>query len=94
MTRPSPVTSFVWTDTFRRDYKRLAPALQERVKEALERLLDNPVPPGLRLEKLAGHDLYTIHVTPNHSHKLSFGLEGGIAVLRRVRTHKEIDRAP
>lgn len=56
-----------------------------------------PPPARLRFEKLTGYknpSIYTIHVTRNHSHKLSFELVGNVAVLRKIGTHKEIDRAP
>lgn len=39
-------------------------------------------------------NIYTIHVTPNHSHKASFELRDDVAVFRQVGTHKELDRAP
>ena len=79
---------------FQERHQRLPPELQKQLREVLGNLLENPVPASVRLEKLAGNDLYTIHGTRNHSHKLSFELEGSTAILRRVRTHKEIDRAP
>lgn len=54
-----------------------------------------PIPPGLEFEKLKGYDnpsLYTIHVGGNC--KVSMEIDGSIARLRRVGTHKEIDRTP
>lgn len=39
--------------------------------------------------------VFTIDVTPNKAYKISFEYgDSGAVVLRRVRTHKEIDRAP
>jgi hypothetical protein len=55
------------------------------------------LPGRLRFEKLSGYKnpaIYTIHVTANHSHKVSFALLGTTAILRKIGTHKEIDRAP
>lgn len=83
--------------SFKNSYSRLSDDIQEQVMVALECLLIDPQPKRLRLEKLQGNNkppVYTIHVTPNHSHKLSFELHGDIAVLRRVDTHKTIDRNP
>ena len=61
----------------------------------LRDLLRNPMPPGLRFEKLQGYrnpSIYTIHVTGNY--KASMEIDGDTATLRRVGTHNEIDRRP
>lgn len=36
--------------------------------------------------------MYSVDVTGNHAYKISLSIEGGVAVLRRVATHKRIDR--
>lgn len=41
--------------TFKRDYQRLDPEIQKEVDKALEKLLMDPRPPGIRFEKLQGH---------------------------------------
>lgn len=77
--------------------KKLPDDIRQKLKEALIELLKDPQPKRLRLEKLKGNNrppIYTIHITANHSHKLSFEIEGDVAVLRIVGTHKEIDRKP
>ena len=38
--------------------------------------------------------VFTMDVTSNKAYKLSFHLEDGGAVLRRVGTHGQIDRTP
>lgn len=38
--------------------------------------------------------IFTIHATRNHSHKISFEIEGDVAIMRKIGTHKEIDRSP
>jgi plasmid maintenance system killer protein len=58
-------------------------------------LVRNPIPAGLRFEKLKGcshPDIYTIHVTGNY--KISFEIADGTAYLRRVASHDEIDARP
>lgn len=83
--------------SFQNDFKSLPADIKESVKEALADLLKDPQPKRLRLEKLSGYKrpgIYTIHATHNHSHKVSFELIGDKAELRRVGTHKEIDRKP
>lgn len=80
-----------------RALKKLPVEIKDQAKEALKKLLDDPQPKSIRLEKLSGYkrpDIYTIHATANHSHKISFELEGECAVMRRIDTHKRIDKTP
>lgn len=86
------ITRLMKTRRFERDYLRLG---DRRVDRVLEALMQNPMPPGLRFEKLKGHhspDIYTVHVTGNY--KISMSIEGATATLRRLGTHDDIDRAP
>ena len=83
--------------SFQNSYKSLPEEIKNAFKDSYKLLLDDPQPKKLRLEKLSGSrrpGIYTIHITANHSHKLSFELVGTIAELRRIGTHKEIDRTP
>ena len=83
--------------SFKNSYRDLSEDVKASLKAAIPLLLSDPQPKKLRLEKLSGHKkpgIYTIHVTANHSHKLSFELVGTTAEFRRVGTHKEIDRTP
>ncbi len=82
---------------FKRDLRAMSVDIQQHAITAFSDLKREPLPKRLRFEKLSGYRntaIYTIHVTPNHSHKASFELVGTTAVLRRIGTHKEIDRAP
>lgn len=88
-------------DTGRKSFinsaRKLPDNLKEELREALKDLKKYPQPGGLKLEKLSGYrspGIYTIHFTGNNSHKLSFELDGTTAILRRVGTHKAIDRSP
>lgn len=83
--------------SFQNSYAPLSDEVKLAFKAAYKLLLTDPQPKKLRLEKLSGHKrpgIYTIHVTSNHSHKLSFELVGTVAEFRRIGTHKEIDRTP
>ncbi|PKH12586.1 hypothetical protein BI292_06135 [Pseudomonas sp. 43NM1] len=83
--------------SFQNSYSALSDEIKSAFKDAYRLLMTDPQPKKLRLEKLSGckrPGIYTIHITPNHSHKLSFELVGTVAELRRIGTHKEIDRAP
>lgn len=82
---------------FKRCVKRLSAEVKEALISALQDLKRDPQPARLRLEQLSGYrrpDIYTIHITTNHSHKASFEIDGTTAIMRRVGTHKEIDRTP
>jgi mRNA-degrading endonuclease YafQ of YafQ-DinJ toxin-antitoxin module len=91
------IRSFEYKTRFKREYKKLSPELKREIKAALEDLQREPIPLSRRFEKLEGYrnpNIFTIHVTTNHSHKLSSELVGDRAVLRRIATHSEIDRNP
>ena len=82
---------------FKRDFKRLPVEVKKQVKEALGALLESPPPSWIRFEKLKGYrnpNIFSIHATRNHSYKISFELDGDVAVLRRVGSHKKIDEQP
>lgn len=82
---------------FKRSVQRLSPDIRAQLQQALKDLKKDPQPGRLKLEKLQGYKnpfIYTIHFTGNNSHKLSFELKGDVAVMRRVGTHRKIDRCP
>lgn len=82
---------------FKKEYETLDAALKDAVDETLKDLLRVPIPPRRRFHALGGYKnpkLYTIDVTPNKAYKISMEIEGECATLRRVSTHREIDRAP
>lgn len=93
MTRPHPIKRVRSTQAFADLLRKLPPEIQEAARQAVKDLVADPHPKKYRLEKQTA-DYWTIHVTRNHSHKLSFMLDGDCAVLRKIGTHKEIDRAP
>jgi len=83
------------TKRFERDYRKLEASMQSRVDDRLRDMLKDPRPPGLAFEKLNGYtrpDIFTIHITGNY--KLSFEVDGTLAILRRIACHKDIDRRP
>jgi len=80
---------------FQRQYRKLTAQQQHLCDEKLRDLLRDPMPPGLRFEKLKGYrkpSLYTIHLDGNY--KLSMEINDGTAILRNVGTHNAIDRGP
>lgn len=85
---------------FENQYRKLPSEIKLQASVAIKLLVEHstsPFPKSLRFEKLTGYknpNIYTIHITPNHSHKASFELRGDVAVFRQIGTHKELDRAP
>ncbi len=76
--------------------KALAPDIRNAAKEAIRDLLKHPIPASLRLHALHGYrnpKVFTIDVLPNHAYKISLEIDGQRANLRRVGTHKLIDRS-
>lgn len=87
----------VFTEGFKKQYQKLEPTLKEATKEAIDDLYKTPLPASLRFHSLGGYKnpkLYTVDVCSNKSHKISMEIDGEIAILRKIATHKEIDRAP
>lgn len=85
------------TERFIQDYKGLPIDLQRQVDACLIDLGRDPLPAARRAHSVTPRgqrpQVYTVDVTRNKSHKLSFHIEGTMAVLRRAGTHKLIDRA-
>lgn len=92
-----PIAKIELTDRFKRDFKRLDPALQLRVETILtEQLIPWPTRGTLRHHTLSGikPPVHVLDVVGNHSHQITFQLDGDVAKLLRVGTHREIDRRP
>ncbi|MDP2827068.1 MAG: hypothetical protein Q8O37_00525 [Sulfuricellaceae bacterium] len=93
MTRPHPIRFARYDEQFKALLSKLPAEIREAARQAIKDLTLDPYPKKYRLEKQTS-EIYTIHVTRNHSHKLSFELAGDTAILRKIGTHKEIDRSP
>ncbi len=89
------ITEWSLAKRFQRQYKKLTGEQQKLCDDKLADMLKDPMPPGLRFEKLQGYrkpSLYTIHLDGNY--KLSMEITGTKAHLRNVGTHNDIDRGP
>ena len=83
------------TDPFKRDLSDAAPDTRKAALAAIDKLVLHPSANSLRLHALKGQGkptVYKIDVLPNRSWQISFHLEGEVAILRRLATHKDIDR--
>lgn len=83
------------TDRFKRDFKRLPVDLQMQTEECLLAFSEDPLPESRRPHRVNSTrpKVFSLDVTSNKSHKVTFMIEGGVAILLRVATHKEIDRS-
>jgi hypothetical protein len=90
-----PIATWELTSRFKRDYKRLDATLQARVDEVLFLLVPWPSS-SLRPHTLNGYKpaIYVVDLTPNKSHQMTFRVEGTVAKMLRVCTHREVDRTP
>jgi len=63
------ITKVTFKPRFQRDRRKLPPEIRERLNEKLKSLYQDPMPPGLRFEKLKGYsrpDIYTFHIDGNY----------------------------
>lgn len=89
------IESISYKNTFKKQYKKLPSEIKKLVESKLKDLQKDPMPPGLRFEKLKGYrrpDIFTIHITGNY--KISLEINGPNALLRCVGCHNNIDRSP
>lgn len=83
--------------SFQNRLKSLPDEIRADAIEVIKDLLKDPMPKRIRFHRHEGYSrptIFTVHVTRNHSHKLSLELRGTTAILRSIGTHKQIDRAP
>lgn len=91
------VVGFKTTDRFDSEFKRAPYDAQRAAKGALGTLQSNPSSSVIRLHQLSGFGkptIWKIDVYANKSWQITFELDGQIAILRRLATHKRIDRDP
>lgn len=88
--------SLRFSESFKRDFSHLAPDIQKQAEQCFSDILKDPMPGIRRAHSVTPRGkkptVYTVDVTTNKAYKLSFHMDGLEAVLRRVGTHKAIDR--
>ncbi len=86
------------TASFERDFNSLPRDIQVATVECIEDLAANPIPARRRIHSVSpqGHKptIYSADVTSNKAYKLTFQIDSRLAILRRVGTHRQIDRRP
>ncbi len=91
------VTGFRPTDRFKKELKSAPIDCQKAAKDVLNSLQKQPIPTILRLHNLKGYSkptIWKIDIYANKSWQITFEMDGETAILRRLATHKEIDRKP
>ena len=91
------ITGFTRSEGFESDAKSLDVNTRAVLREALTLLLTNPRAKRLRLHTLKGFGkptIYKIDISSNKAWQVTFELDGNTAHLKRVATHKEMDKRP
>lgn len=95
--RDLAITGFAYSERFKAELIALPPDIVRAAKEALQLLQKNPNARSLRLHTLTGMPkptVWKIDVFPNRSWQITFELNGTVAELKRIGTHRQIDRDP
>ena len=91
------ITGFAYSLRFAADLKSAPADVQQAALQALNLLVLNPTAKSLRLHPLKGMPkptVWKLDVFANHAWQITFEINGTIAELKRLGTHKTIDRAP
>ena len=70
------------------------PQLQKEVLLAIKDLMEDPIPAKRRFHTIDSKrpKVYSIDVTSNKAYKISLQIDGTVCLLRRVGTHRDIDK--
>ena len=83
---------FLWTEPFKKDFKRLPENLKTKIPVILARFSENHHYPSLQVKKMEGRqDIWEMRVNDSYRMTFQFVKEG--TLLRRVGTH-DILRTP
>jgi mRNA-degrading endonuclease YafQ of YafQ-DinJ toxin-antitoxin module len=91
------IENFSYSARFKAEFKALSDDAKKACIEALKTLQSHPQAKSLRLHTLKGMPkptIWKIDVYANHSWQITFELVGTTAELKRIGTHKAIDRDP
>lgn len=97
MSREFKVSGFAYSERFKTEMQDASPDIHRAALNALELLQANPKAKSLRLHNLTGYPkptIWKIDVFVNRSWQITFELVGEVAHLKRISTHRSIDRAP
>ena len=75
----------VFTEPFRKDYKKLSTGVQKSLGKALKFLITNPRHPSLRSKKIPATSIWYARLSK--AYRFTFQFENDSVILRRVGTH-------
>ena len=76
----------LFTNQFKKDYKRLSPQIQKNVKEKIPLLENNPMHPTLRTKKIKGSK-YVFECSVNMGIRITWQYQNQDILLRAVGEH-------
>jgi len=83
---PLGIARFQRIPRFKKSYRKLNDRTQRAVDEVIQELLLDEMPPGRNLEKNKSvRNVWTVRVSQGY--RLSFEVDGNIAILRNVGSH-------
>jgi mRNA-degrading endonuclease RelE of RelBE toxin-antitoxin system len=83
----------IFTNRFKKAYRRLPQDIQSKVKKAIRLLDEDPRHPSLRVKRIQGTDkVYEGRIA--RKYRFSFEFEGEVRMLRNVDTHDECWKNP
>lgn len=97
MSRNFKVERFAFSARFQSEIQKVEPDVLKAAQEVLAVLQKNPQSKKLRLHPLTGLPkpmVWKIDVFLNRSWQITFEINGTTAELKRIATHKSIDREP
>ncbi len=97
MTHRIVISGFSYSARFASDLRNAPAEIQQAARQALSMLQANPNARSLRLHRLTGYPkpgIWKIDVFTNHAWQITFELNDTVAELKRLGTHKAIDRTP
>lgn len=85
------------SQSFDKDFEKSPTDIKKAAKKAVDDILKRPIPKSRRLHRLGRSrltkdNIYVIDVFSNHSYQITFEINGNTAILRRLGTHKQIDK--
>lgn len=98
MPQPKPFSAVNLTlPGFQRSLRKLPPEARSLANQAILDLILPEIPGKYGFKKLSGYrnpNVFTIVLGGNHAYKMSMEIDKGVAIPRRVGTHRELDDNP
>lgn len=89
-----PLTGFDFTSRYKRERKGAPDDVRKAADQAVSDLLKNPRSHRCHALKGFKPTVFAVDVFSNHSWQLTFEIDDGKMILRRLAKHNSIDRTP